>query len=433
MALEVVFRYALSAYRLYQRADARSLIRPQGGPRCHQSFKPAFAGRVVINPKVVKHEAQRRGQSRAKPAGAQKPVFKPRACLTFLRLARPDHRLSRVFGAVPKPHPLVSAKKVLQWPAFPKPHSCRLPALMILAPRAHLGFKAAEGGLKTRQTIVVCVIPRWRFDHRPKKKLRLRQHPPTAGQGVRITILRQPPTCIKRLAKYMWSMPSQDRLKAHLTGHGIYGNSSLHQRPRADSPVKQADLGAGVGFAEIPLPIARLCLWVGLNYNPRARIIFLRIVEHFLKSIRIRTPMGHRSIPARLVDHKHISSLGAGRLWVIARIFTELCLFHPGNPGMGALELVGVIQRVARKDLLQPRGGTRVKIDANVINHQPQRWLACAPRMKRAQKRIFDAQKAGTCLCRDSLAPRRIGRTAPNCHAVVGGWLAKFQIITCKV
>ena len=165
------------------------------------------------------------------------------------------------------------------------------------------------------------IIPGARLDHRPRKQLRTCQNTATAGQGVWVAVLTQAPTGIKRLAKHLWAMPCHNGLKTHLARHGINCNSPFHQRPRADRPVKQLDLAAGVFSTEIALPKALARLGVGLDDNACAGVILLRVVKHFLKRICIGAPVRHRSIAARLVNHQNIARIGAGGSRVKPRIF----------------------------------------------------------------------------------------------------------------
>ena len=170
-------------------------------------------------------------------------------------------------------------------------------------------------------------------------------------------------------------------------------------------------------------------LGMGLDQDARAGIVLLRPVKRLAKRIRIGAAVFHRCIATCLVDHQHISRLRRLQVGIDGEILGQMRLAQPLDPAPRPVQQGGIVQRMIGQQVFDIRRLRRIEMHAPRVDHQPQWRLARPPGEKRPQERVLDPHDPRARRLGHRLAPRGIGRPAPDRDQVVGAGFAQGQFV----
>ena len=148
------------------------------------------------------------------------------------------------------------------------------------------------------------------------------------------------------------------------------------------------------------------------------------------RGTRGAAPMADRGIAPGLVDDQHIAGLAAGRGRVVNVVFRQIQLreaaqFRRARGPEGSNRPRGGWQQ----DLLQPRRRAAVEMHAERVDQQPERRIAHATGVDRAQEGILDPDQRHAAPRGHRLAAPGIGRAAPDHARRRRAGQAKAQVV----
>ncbi len=173
--------------------------------------------------------------------------------------------------------------------------------------------------------------------------------------------------------------------------------------------------------------------WMCLDQDLRARVFFLRVVEHLFETGRVCTPVGHAGVAFCLVNDQNVAGLRTGQFGVEGRVLAQMVFLNAGDGAPCAIKQRGVIQRMRGQQGFQVRRAFCVEMNACAINGQANGWFAVPARKEGPEKGIFHPHNPGTRGAGDRFAPFGVRGMAPNRDQIVGAGFAQLKGISRKL